>query len=103
MIWNIVQLERETTTGRVTTVHWSASLTEDDYHGYTYGAIGLPEKDPTDESFIAFEDLTKEQVIEWLIAELGEEQVESTLSSLEQQIETQKNPPVSTGMPWDSV
>jgi hypothetical protein len=103
MQFNIVQLERETESGCVTTIHWSADKTDGDYHGYTYSSLGIEKKDPSDESFIPFNELSMEQVIEWIENKLGEEELQRIEESLDAQIESQKNPPVSYGLPWSNT
>jgi hypothetical protein len=101
--WNINQMdaypEYEGSTNVVFTVHWSVTATEDEYVGYSYGSVGLT-LDP-EATFTPFAELTKEQVVGWVHAALGEEQVVAIETSLANQIELQRNPPVVTPpLPW---
>jgi hypothetical protein len=100
--WNIAQLERSLPSGMVTTVHWTVSLVDEEYSASSYGSIGLPAKEPEDPTFVNFEDITKEQAIEWLKDAMGEEQVANIEAGLESQIEAQKNPTSASGLPWSS-
>jgi hypothetical protein len=55
------------------------------------------------ESFTPFADLTEEQVIGWVKESLGENQVASIEESLDSQLESIINPPVSpelVPLPW---
>ncbi len=94
--WNIVQLEREINDGYVFTAHWEVTAQEGDLYARTYGSLGLQR--PEDE-FIPFEDLTEEIVISWVKEKLGND-VSIHETSLLAQIELQKNPPTTTGLPW---
>jgi len=94
--WNIVQLEREINDGYVFTAHWEVTAQEGDLYARIYGSLGLQR--PEDE-FIPFEDLTEEIVISWVKEKL-ETDVSEYENSLLAQIELQKNPPTTTGLPW---
>jgi hypothetical protein len=60
----------------------------------------VPAKDPSDPTFIAFASLTEEQVKQWVITTMGEEQVAALQTNLNKQIESQKHPVTATGLPW---
>jgi hypothetical protein len=93
--WKIEQMDRQTSNGLVTTVHWRANATEDSYSATSYGSVGLT----AGQSLIPFADLTKEVVIGWVKDKLGEEQVTAIEDSLTAQIESQKEPVSASGLP----
>ena len=93
--WKIEQMDRQTSNGLVTTVHWRANATEDSYSATSYGSVGLT----AGQSLIPFADLTKEVVIGWVKDKLGEEQVTAIEESLAAQIEAQKEPVSASGLP----
>ena len=93
--WKIEQMDRQTSNGLVTTVHWRANATEDSYSATSYGSVGLT----AGQSLIPFADLTKEVVIGWVKDKLGEEQVTAIEESLAAQIESQKEPVSASGLP----
>ena len=97
--WKIDQMERQTSDGLVTTVHWRANATETvggkDYSADSYGSIGLT----AGSAMIPFADLTEEVVIDWVKDSLGEEQVTSIESGLTAQIASQKAPVSVSGFP----
>ena len=99
--WNIEQLERQTSNGLVTTVHWRANAAEDSYFATSYGSVGLT----AGETLIPFADLTKEVVIGWVKDKLGEEQVTQIEEGLTAQIAAQKAPVSASGLPaaWTTV
>jgi len=96
----IAQLDRTLPDNVVTTVHWTASQTDGDFTASAYGSLGVPAADPTSPGFIPFEDLTEEQVKQWVLDTMGEEQVTALQANLDGQIETQKNPTSASGLPW---
>jgi hypothetical protein len=99
--WKIEQMDRQTSDGLVTTVHWRANASEDSYFATSYGSVGLT----AGQSLIPFADLTKEVVIGWVKDKLGEEQVTQIEDSLAAQIESQKQPVSASGLPaaWTAV
>lgn len=95
--WSISQLERQSGTGGVITVHWRVGAKEGEYSSEAYGRVGFS-PDPESEDFVPFENLTQEIVLNW-IWNNGVDKEETELG-LSNQIETQKNPPVIHGLPW---
>ena len=91
--WIINQLDRNTSDGFVTTVHYSVTKKNGNFTASTYGTISFEVGTPT----TPFESLTKAQVIAWVKDKLGEEVVEAALVA---QIEAYQNPVSATGKPW---
>jgi len=78
-------------------VHWRVSATEDGYSASVYSTCSLPAPDPA--NFIAYADLTQEEVLNWIWAN-GVDKA-GTEAAVQQQIELQKNPVVvSPPLPW---
>jgi len=100
MKMEIVTLERNVADGLVTTVHWTASETDGDYTASAYGSIGLPAKDASDPTFIAYENITEAQAIAWVQEAMGNEQVAALEARLSRQLDAQKHPTQATGTPW---
>jgi len=99
---NIVNLDRNLPAGLCTVAHWTATKTDGDYTASAYGSIGLPAKDPSDPTFVAYEDITEYQAIQWVLDTMGEEQVAALEANLDGQIEAQKNPTSASGTPWSN-
>lgn len=91
--WNIAQMDRKTSDGFVTTVHYTVTAVDGEFTVSTYGTVGYEEKD----SFTPFNQLTKETVVGWVQESLGKDTVESSLAD---QINAQKNPTSVSGLPW---
>ena len=89
----INQLDRNTDGDIVTTVHWTTTKADGDFTASTYGTVGLEVGD----TVIPFSDLTEEVVKTWLAEKLDLVAMET---SLDAQIEAQKNPVTATGLPW---
>lgn len=86
----------------VSTVHWTLTATEGTYTASTYGSLGVDE--PAPEQFVAYEELTEEEVIQWVTDTMGEEQVQSMEDRLASQIKSQKEPVSGTMTPpWNNV
>ena len=92
--WTIAQLERNT--DGVVTAHWRASDVDGDHHGSNYGTCSFT-PDPTDEVFIAFEDLSEADVLSWVQSEIDVDAIQASIAA---QISESREPVVSVGVPW---
>jgi sugar lactone lactonase YvrE len=102
-VWGIAQLERKLSDGVVYTAHWTVTAIrevtgENDLTAGSYGSIGFGDPDP--DNFTPYEDLTEGQVVGWVLAALGDEQVETICNGLSAQLDTQENPIDACGIPW---
>jgi hypothetical protein len=94
IVWNISQLDRQTSDGFVTTAHWQANATDGDYTASAYSTCSWSDGTPT----VPYASLTKETVLGWIWANgVDKDAVEASLNA---QIELQKNPVTATGVPW---
>jgi len=83
----------------VVTAHWQCNGVDGDYNGSVYSTCSFPVVEGT--SFTPYADLTLDQVLGWIWAN-GVDKT-ATEAAVEQQIETQKNPPiVAPPLPWVS-
>jgi len=94
IVWNISQLDRQTSDGFVTTAHWTATATDGDYSASAYSTCSWSEGTAT----IPYADLTKDAVLAWVWDSVDKDAVEDSLLA---QIELQKNPVKATGVPWN--
>ena len=69
--WTVANLERETDTGGVVTVHWRVNCQDGGCTASAYGTAGFTPntKDP---DFVPFDQLTEADVLEWVYASLVE-------------------------------
>jgi len=88
-------MERNASTGFVSTVHWTCSDVDGDYSGSTYGSMGL-----SGELTIPYADLTEEVVIGWVKAAMGEETVAAHEAAVAAQIADAKAPAIAVGTLW---
>ena len=93
--WTISQMDRLTSDGFVVTVHYNVTATDDTYSASTYGTVSYTQEQG--ETYIPYADLTEATVVGWVQTALGKDTVESSLQS---QIDAQKNPVQATGLPW---
>jgi hypothetical protein len=91
--WLISQMDtapsEDGLTDVVKTVHWRYEGKDAEYTAEVYGSMGCATPSETD--FTAYEDLTYEQVCEWLVAGNNVEAMDLNLAT---QIENLKNPPI---------
>jgi hypothetical protein len=91
--WLISQMDtapsEDGLTDVVKTVHWRYEGKDAEYTAEVYGAMACATPSETD--FTAYEDLTYEQVCEWLVAGNNVEAMDLNIAT---QIENLKNPPI---------
>jgi hypothetical protein len=100
--WTISKLECKVLENGLANVayvaHWRFKVTQEvngeTYDAETYGANRLSDPDP--ENFTVYDDLTKEQVVEWITASMEEGQVDAITNQLLDQIDQKANPVTAT-------
>jgi len=103
--WIVEQMncypQAEGQTDVVFTVHWRVNATNGTYNATSYGTVEVTyvAGDP----YTPYSQLTQDQVIGWVQASLGAEQVASIEENLATNIADQANPPVVTPpLPWSA-
>ena len=99
--WVVVQMDtapsEDTLQDVVKRVHYRYEGTDEQYFADIYGVLSC--ETPSETDFTAYEDLTYDQVCEWLVAGNNVEAMELNLDT---QIENLKNPPiVNLPLPWN--
>ena len=82
--------------GLVLAVNWQLVCTSSD--GYSFG-MGNHMLFSKGDSVVPFNDLTKSQVIGWVKAKLGAEEVTRLEVSVKSKVDDKRTPPVKTGVP----
>jgi len=93
VIWSIVNLDRNTSDGFVTTAHWTATAVDGEHSASAYATVSWPEGTPA----IPYANLTEATVLEWVWNAVDKSATEASLAA---QIELLKNPVKATGKPW---
>jgi L-aminopeptidase/D-esterase-like protein len=93
--WKINNLERQTSDGLVTVVHWGASAVDGDYSASIVNTQALERG----QSFVSYDTLTEETVLGWLWEKIDKAATEAAVTA---QIEAQKNPVQASGTPWSN-
>jgi len=96
--WTISTLERNTDNG-VVVAHWRASDVDGDHSGSSYGTCGFT-PDASADGYVAYDNLTEENVVGWVKDSMGEEAVTGVEDSIAAQIADSKAPAISVGTPW---
>ena len=94
IVWNISQLDRQTSDGFVTTAHWQAIATDGDYSASVISTCSW-----TGEPTVSYDSLTQDDVLAWVWESVDKDATEASLLA---QIELQKNPVTATGVPWSA-
>jgi len=94
IVWDISQLDRQTSDGFVTTAHWQATATDGKYSASVYSTCSW-----SGEPTATYASLTKDIVLGWVWESVDKEVTEASLAA---QIELQKNPVKATGVPWSA-
>ena len=93
MNWTIAQLERLASDGFVVTAHWRCDAVDGEFSAGVYGSTGWGEGSPA----IPYDNLTEEQVLEWVWESVDKEETEVNVSK---QLDALKNPEKQSGVPW---
>lgn len=109
VVWNVVQVDADSTTGAITSIHWEASDYEvvqvnslqTTHRGRRYGEEKLF-PDLSAEGFTAWADVTEAQAMAWAKASLGLEKVTEIETSIASDIAESKLPSIKTDSPWDA-
>lgn len=105
--WSIVAMDCvpsvDNLTDYVVTAHWTLTATDGaDHIGSVYGTVSF-EVNPTKPDYTPYASLTEAEVVGWVQASLGAEQVAAYEANVATQIENQINPPIVTpALPWNS-
>ena len=91
--WQVVNMDRKSADGFVTTVHYNVSAVDGEFTASTYGTVGYTEEG----AFTPYSQLTEALVVGWVQDSLGKDTVETALAT---QIDAQKNPVSESGLPW---
>jgi hypothetical protein len=96
----IQNMMRNLVSGMVTDVLWIASQEQSNKVATIQGGSTLPNIDVSDEKFVAFDQLTEQIVIDWVLAELGEDGTNNLQQQLDQIFANQNLQTNVAGLPW---
>jgi hypothetical protein len=95
MNYNIIELERNQD-GDVLVVHWEVSKTSGEEVAQISGA-SVFEPDSSSSNYIAYDDLTENNVIMWVQADINTDEIEAKLDSVLTELTA---PTILFGKPW---
>ena len=85
---------------QVHTIHWRLNGM-DGYSATQYGSVAV-QYDP-ESDYIPYEDLTKDDMVAWVLSSLGDEEVTRLKDAVAAEINARKNPTsVSLELPWNN-
>jgi len=102
-IWKITDVKRKPQTGLVIEVVYIMNFSLEGKEDRHVGIVTL-EGDPVSPSFVPFEKLTEEIVLEWVKEKLGDIEINRIITEvqtrIEDRIQKEQNPDVLNGLPW---
>lgn len=107
--WTIRQLERHIVNGIVTRIYWKCEVVDGMFSAAAQDVIticdDLSTVDTNAETFIQFQNLTEETLVEWVKAQIGEQEVTDIVSGLTYNIDIQKDYATNFvyGLPWEEA
>jgi hypothetical protein len=87
-------------TNVIVAIHWILNGTDGVNSASRQGAAGI-QYVPTSE-FTPYESLTKDEIIAWVQASLGEEGVQEALDGVDNDLKQPASQPVFTNVPWST-
>jgi hypothetical protein len=96
MNWSIVNLERNVSDGGVIVAHWRCDAVDGEFSAGAYGSCGFT-PDPESEGFVPFDQLTQDDVLEWVWGVEDKAEIEAKVQA---KIDEQKAPKTEAGVPW---
>jgi hypothetical protein len=93
--WSIVNLDRNTSDGFVTTAHWNCTAVDGEHSASAYATVSWAEGTPA----IPYANLTEATVLNWVWESVDKTATEASLAA---QIALLKNPVKATGTPWSA-
>lgn len=100
--WRVHNLTRNLSDGLITTASYHCTTKHSGEVARTIGDFPLPASDPSDESFIPYEDLTENVVLGWITGSLDTEEVYlKHSSSIADLIEHKITITTGEGTPWE--
>ena len=100
--WSVVQMEyalaQDGKTNVVNNVHWQCIVAENEHFARAYGTVGVPTDDLS--NFTEFANLTEAEVVGWVKAALGDEQVSNIETALAANVAEIITPTKGQGLPW---
>jgi len=93
-VWAIPQTDYLTADGFITTAHWTCIATDGTYTASAYSTCSFAAATPS----IPYASVTEQDVLNWIWANGVDK--DATETSLQSQIDLQKNPVQAAGVPW---
>lgn len=96
--WEVHSVKYDVPTGGINQARWQCQGIDESTNnvGSKIGTTTLS-PDPTDSNFIAYENVTQENVVAWIQSNVD---VTSIQNSIDAQIATKNNSQEETGLPW---
>ena len=94
--WSIKNLERDTSTGGVTKTFWKVSASDNGLSATSSGVSRFT-PNPSSESFVPYDELTVQTVLEWVHNDVNKDAIEQALSA---EVASDEDQDKATGTPW---
>ena len=99
MKWGISQVKRTQDTKVVLIVEWFCEIKDGRFHEVQYGEVQLNNRNPSEPDFIPFEQITEQQIMNWVFEKIDKAGIEAKLTA---NINEQKAPALVSELPWQN-
>lgn len=83
--------------------HWTATKSSADISSMVCGNSALPFKDPSDPTFVAYDNITEAQAVDWVQSAMGQAGVDELTAKLDADILAKTSPAQKAGVPWQTT
>jgi hypothetical protein len=97
--WGISQIKRTEVDKVALLVDWFCETRDNTFLEVEYGQVQLKPKEPSAAGFIPFDNLTEQEVLDWIFAYVNKAQIETQLVAV---IEARKTPTLIADIPWQN-
>ena len=73
--WQITGMHRDPDTGVVRSIHWRCACRDQGLETSTVGSVDLPPITPRTPGFIQFQQITRDQAMQWLMTHMEDERL----------------------------
>lgn len=99
MQWIIQKLESTQQDGGVIKAYWLVRLEQDGHQATASGSTEF-KPDPDATEFVPYENLTEQNIIDWVKEKLGQEKLAAISTDLDAQIAHKKTQGIVRNLPW---
>jgi len=95
--YQVTNALRDSATGLIKEVRWAALVKDGDVSFVHCNRTPVTPKDPSDPTFINYENLDEQTMLSWVLGTIDQADYEDQLNKV---LESKKHPEIVEGVPW---